>query len=99
MNQSRRNPRGGVGRTANANRLTLLDKAANVQSSRRSISSAGLANGGAGTRSTLDDAAWFDLVERLAELAPEDLEAAVLAVRLCRRFEEEGRHLRGISAH
>lgn len=34
------------------------------------------------------DDEWLALIERLLELRPEDFDAAVLAVRLYRRFEE-----------
>lgn len=36
----------------------------------------------------LRDARWYAVVERLLELSTADFEAAVLAVRLCRRFED-----------
>jgi len=41
-----------------------------------------------GKRGRLSDGQWVALVERLLELAHEDFECAVLAVRLQRRFEE-----------
>ena len=38
----------------------------------------------------LEDSTWLSLIEQLAELSPEDFDSAVLAVRLRRRFDEEG---------